>query len=105
MSSNGSYQRLVAKQVFSGDFNQDTYLFKESDDELAPLYPLLPTGQKAHRVFVVGTSEETEEVDPEYSYWRAESSTRLEHSMHMPANTSLPHRIISDPLKCQFTSP
>ncbi|MDY7082565.1 MAG: DNA-binding protein, partial [Halobacteria archaeon] len=47
-------QREVAKRVFAGEFRDASHTFKESDDERAPSYLLLPTGQKANRVFVVG---------------------------------------------------
>ncbi|MFB6353898.1 MAG: RPA family protein, partial [Halobacteriales archaeon] len=47
-----------------------SYTFKESDDERAPVYLLLPTGAAANRVFVVGTLTETEDVGSDSEYWR-----------------------------------
>ncbi len=62
--------REVARRVFAAEFNDATYTFKESDDERAPVYSLLPTGQRANRVFIVGTLTETEDVGDESEYWR-----------------------------------
>jgi RPA family protein len=52
------------------EFNDAGYTFKESDDERAPVYLLLPTGAPANRVFVVGTLTETEDVGSDSEYWR-----------------------------------
>ena len=62
--------REVARRVFATEFNDATYTFKESDDERAPVYSLLPTGQRANRVFVAGTLTETEDVGDDSEYWR-----------------------------------
>ena len=62
--------REVARRVFAREFNDASYTFKESDDDRAPLYLLLPTGERANRVFVVGTLTETEDVGEDSEYWR-----------------------------------
>ena len=62
--------REVARRAFATEFNDAGYTFKESDDDRAPLYALLPTGARANRVFVVGTLMETEDVGDESEYWR-----------------------------------
>ena len=62
--------REVARRVFAREFNDATYTFKESDDDRAPLYALLPTGERANRIFVVGTLTETEDVGDESEYWQ-----------------------------------
>jgi RPA family protein len=62
--------REVAQRAFAEEFNDATYMFKESDDDRAPVYVLLPTGVKANRVFVVGTLTETEDVGSEDEYWQ-----------------------------------
>jgi hypothetical protein len=62
--------REVARRVFAREFNDATYTFKESDDDRAPVYVLLPTGQRANRVFVVGTLTETEDVGEDSEYWQ-----------------------------------
>ncbi|MGM0604192.1 MAG: RPA family protein [Halobacteriota archaeon] len=71
MSANDSVPtREVAHRVFASEFNDAGYTFKESEDERAPLYLLLPTGERANRVFVVGTLTETEDVGEDNEYWR-----------------------------------
>jgi len=62
--------REVARRAFATEFNDATYTFKESDDERAPVYSLLPTGERANRVFVAGTLTETEDVGDDSEYWR-----------------------------------
>lgn len=62
--------REVARRVFAAEFNSASYTFKESDDERAPVYLLLPTGERANRVFVVGTLTETEDIGDDSEYWR-----------------------------------
>ena len=62
--------REVARRVFASEFNDASYTFKESDDERAPVYLLLPTGERANRVFFVGTLTETEDVGEDNEYWR-----------------------------------
>jgi hypothetical protein len=56
--------------VFAAEFNDAGYTFKESDDERAPVYLLLPTGERANRIFVVGTLTETEDVGEDSEYWQ-----------------------------------
>ena len=62
--------REVARRAFASEFNDASYTFKESDDERAPVYSLLPTGERANRVFVIGTLTETEDVGNDSEYWR-----------------------------------
>jgi RPA family protein len=68
--SDSAPTREVARRAFAAEFNDATYDFKESDDERAPVYSLLPTGERANRVFVAGTLTETEDVGEESEYWR-----------------------------------
>jgi hypothetical protein len=70
MSSNAIPTRKVARRVFAGEFNDAGYTFKESDDERAPIYLLLPSGARANRVFVVGTLTEKEDIGEDSEYWR-----------------------------------
>ncbi|WP_136590814.1 RPA family protein [Salinigranum halophilum] len=62
--------REVARRVFASEFNDASYTFSESDDERAPVYLLLPTGEKANRVFLVGTLTEKEDIGDDSEYWR-----------------------------------
>lgn len=70
MSTTDTPTREVARRVFAAEFNDAGYTFKESDDERAPVYLLLPTGERANRVFVVGTLTEAEDVGDDSEYWR-----------------------------------
>ena len=62
--------REVARRVFAGEFNDASHTFTESDDERAPVYLLLPTGERANRVFLVGTLTEKEDIGDDSEYWR-----------------------------------
>ncbi|MDL5363575.1 RPA family protein [Halalkalicoccus sp. NIPERK01] len=62
--------RELAQRVFASEFNDAGYTFKESDDERAPLYALLPTGARANRVFIVGTLTEKSDVGEDSEYWQ-----------------------------------
>lgn len=62
--------RELAQRVFAAEFNDASHTFRESDDDRAPVYALLPTGAKANRVFVVGTLTETDDVGEETEYWQ-----------------------------------
>jgi hypothetical protein len=70
MSGNTIPSRKVARRVFAREFNDAGYTFKESDDERAPIYLLLPTGAEANRVFLVGTLTEKEDIGEDSEYWR-----------------------------------
>jgi RPA family protein len=69
MSSNTPL-REVAQRAFAREVNAATHTFRESDDDRAPVYVLLPTGAKANRVFVVGTLTDTADVGDEDEYWQ-----------------------------------
>ena len=62
--------RPVSRIAELSEFNDVIYVFKESDDELAPNYALLPTGDRANRVFIVGTLTETTDVGSDSEYWQ-----------------------------------
>ncbi|WP_158058398.1 RPA family protein [Halorussus halophilus] len=66
----GTPMREVARRVFAGEFNDSTHTFKESDEERAPVYALLPTGERANRIFFVGTLTETEDIGDDSEYWQ-----------------------------------
>ncbi|MFC7097475.1 RPA family protein [Halobaculum marinum] len=68
--SQNTLTREVARRVFASEYNDASYTFKESDDDRAPLYLLLPTGERANRVFIVGTLTEKEDVGEDSEYWR-----------------------------------
>ncbi|ERG93680.1 hypothetical protein [Haloquadratum walsbyi] len=66
MSSNYR-SREVAKRVFARELREADHMFKEDDDEYAPSYLLLPSGNKANRLFLAGTLTEKERKDGFYS--------------------------------------
>ncbi len=66
----GAPTREVARRVFAREFSDGSDTFKESDEERAPVYLLLPTGERANRVFFVGTLTETEDVGSDSEYWQ-----------------------------------
>jgi RPA family protein len=68
--SSESSGREVARRLFAREFTDATYTFKESDDELAPNYTLLPTGERLNRLFVAGTLTETSDVGSDSEYWQ-----------------------------------
>ena len=70
MSGNEIPSREVARRVFAQEFNDASHTFKESEDERAPVYLLLPTGAQANRVFFVGTLTEKDDVGEDNEYWR-----------------------------------
>ncbi len=69
-SNTQSIRREVARRVFADEFNDASYTFKESDDERAPVYLLLPTGEQANRVFFIGTLTEKDDVGEDSEWWR-----------------------------------
>lgn len=71
--SNSTQQqgRQVAKRVFAAELNDATHVFKESDEERAPNFALLPSGETANRYFLVGTVTEVNDVGKDSEYWQA----------------------------------
>lgn len=63
--------REVARRVFAVEFNDAIHTFRESDEDRAPRYALLPTGVPANRVFVVGTLTEVTDVGSDTEYLQA----------------------------------
>jgi RPA family protein len=74
-SSNGSGRtnREPGKRAFAAEYADATEMFKESDDERAPKFAVLPTGERANRVFVVGTLTEAKDIakSDDDEYWQA----------------------------------
>ena len=62
--------RQAAKRVLPEEFNVATHDFKESDEERAPRFNLLPSGEAMNRVFIVGTLIEAEDVGQSEEYWK-----------------------------------
>ncbi|EMA56291.1 hypothetical protein [Halococcus thailandensis] len=71
--NDGRTDREPAKRAFAEEFADATELFQESDDERAPKYAVLPTGQRANRMFAVGALLEAENLakSGDDEYWQA----------------------------------
>lgn len=65
-------KREPAVRVSANELSIADYHFKETDDEMAPQYLLLPSGGKANRVLLVGTLMSVEDVGTDSEYWKAE---------------------------------
>jgi RPA family protein len=63
--------RQVAKRAFAAEINDATHVFKQSDEERAPNFALLPSGEVANRYFLVGTVTEVNDVGNEDEYLQA----------------------------------
>ncbi|WP_251344533.1 DNA-binding protein [Haloplanus halophilus] len=63
--------REVAKRVFAAELNTATYTFKTSQDERAPVYVALPTGERANRICIAGAVTDIEDVGETAEYLRA----------------------------------
>jgi hypothetical protein len=62
--------RQVARRSFAAEYADAGHMFKESDEERAPNFALLPTGHKMNRAFFVGTLTETDDVGNDDEYWQ-----------------------------------
>lgn len=68
----GRSNRQPAKRAFAAEFEDASEIFRESDEDRAPKFAVLPTGERANRVFAVGTLTETQDVakSPDNEYWQ-----------------------------------
>jgi hypothetical protein len=57
--------------VFAAEYEDATYEYREGDSERAPVSQLLPTGDLANRIYIVGTLSEVEDVGNDNEFWRA----------------------------------
>jgi RPA family protein len=66
-------ERQPAKRLFAAELNEAYYHFKETDEDRAPNYLLLPRGEKANRVMMGGTLMSVEDVSNEGNdpFWKA----------------------------------
>lgn len=59
----GLRQREVARRVFIAELTDAFHTYRTEDDDQAPIYSLLPTGERANRVFIAGTLLTTSEYE------------------------------------------
>lgn len=64
--------RNPARRVFAWEYKDATYEEKRGDDEWSPNMVLLPTGEWAHRVFLVGSLVEVVDSPDRDNYIRGE---------------------------------
>ncbi len=62
-SDDGPGRREVAHRLFAAEFEDVTVSYRESDEERAPNYVVLPTGARVNRAFAVGVLTEVEPVN------------------------------------------
>ncbi|MDD3039108.1 hypothetical protein [Bacteroides sp.] len=51
----GSFTREPAKRIFAQELSGAIHSFKESNDDKAPTFHVLPSGEKCNRVLIIGT--------------------------------------------------
>lgn len=63
--------REKAVRLFAEELQQVVHQYKDGDGEYAPNYVLLPSGERANRVFLIGTLTDVEDIGDDDEYWRA----------------------------------
>ena len=71
--SNGRSNRQPAKRAFAAEFEDASEIFQESEEDRAPKFAMLPTGERANRMLAIGTLTETQDVakNSDDEYWQA----------------------------------
>lgn len=69
--SGPSFEREAAKRVFAAELREVKIQFREGDDRKSPGFVLLPTGERANRIFIVGTMTEKEKRGDQNMYYLA----------------------------------
>ncbi len=69
--SGPNFERESAKRVFAQELREARFHFKEGTEEKSPTYVLLPTGERANRVFLVGTLTEKERKGDQNLFYQA----------------------------------
>jgi RPA family protein len=67
----GTFEREPAKRVFAQELREARHHFKEGTEEKSPTYVLLPTGERANRIFLVGTLTEKERKGDQNMFYQA----------------------------------
>lgn len=67
-----SYKRYPAVRMFASELRESDYHFKETEEDKAPNFLLLPSGGKANRVMLGGTILDVEDIGSDNPFWRAE---------------------------------
>lgn len=72
MSSEGPQERNPARRAFAVEYRDATHEERHEDGERAPRYQLLPTGEWANRVFIIGTLADVETKPDNDEYVKGE---------------------------------
>lgn len=67
----GTFEREPAKRAFAQELRESRHHFKEGTEEKSPTYILLPTGERANRIFLVGTLTEKERKGDQNMFYQA----------------------------------
>jgi RPA family protein len=67
----GTFEREPAKRVFAQELREARHHFKEGTEEKSPTYVLLPSGERANRIFLVGTLTEKERKGEQNLFYQA----------------------------------
>jgi RPA family protein len=67
----GTFEREPAKRVFAQELREARHHVKEGTEEKSPTYILLPSGERANRVFLVGTLTEKERKGDQNMFYQA----------------------------------
>lgn len=63
--------RNPAKRVFASELNEATYSFTRTFNGVETTFTLLPTGERAHNVWIVGVLTSLKDVGKASEYWRS----------------------------------
>jgi len=67
----GTFEREPAKRVFAQELRETRLHFKVGTEEKSPTFVLLPTGERANRIFLVGTLTEKERKGDQNLFYQA----------------------------------
>lgn len=68
------FEREPAKRVFASELREVRVQFKGSEDEKSPSYVLLPTGERANRILIVGSMTEKQRRGDQNTFYTARIS-------------------------------
>jgi len=80
--SSQTYRRQPAKRVFAPAFRDANHQFTSSDEENAPQFLLLPTGEKVNRVHICGTLIETGTESDDFAWGTVEGPSGENYSLN-----------------------
>ncbi len=82
MSSQTYSRRQPAKKVFAPVFRDANHQFTSSDEENAPQFLLLPTGEEVNRIHICGTLVETGTESDDFAWGTVEGPSGENYSLN-----------------------